>query len=213
MKQHNAPFITFEGGEGSGKSTQAQKLSDYLTKLGITNTHTREPGGSPGAELIRALVLIGDVSRWDKISESLLFNAARRDHLHNVIWPKLKAGEWMICDRFNDSTLAYQGYGHGVDINELNQLYAMIAGTFQPDLTFVFDIDPTVGLKRSLDRKHEEVRFESLDLDYHNRVRQGFLSIAQQDDQRCVVIDADQPIDSIFSTLLEILKTRFKDLL
>ncbi len=190
-------FITFEGGEGTGKSTQLRLLADFLRSKDIDVHTTREPGGSPGAELIRELLVTGDVERWDAITEILLFNAARRDHLTSLIFPALESGTWVICDRFADSTIAFQGYGHGVPLDQLHSLYKFIAGDVKPDLTFVFDLDPEVGLPRARARQDSECRFEHMQFDFHQRLREGYLEIAKADPDRYEVIDASLPIDEV----------------
>ena len=202
-------FITFEGGEGSGKTTQIRLLAQALESMGKSVLLTREPGGSEGAEKIRPLLVCGNAN-WDALTEVLLFSAARRDHLVNKIWPALKEGKIVLCDRFADSTLAYQGYGRKDD-KELQQklmdLYQMIAGDFRPDLTFILDIDPEIGLKRSCDRLgNNERRFEDMDIQFHKNLRQAFLKIAQQDNQRCHVIQTNRSVEDIHQDIMEIIK-------
>jgi dTMP kinase len=183
-------FITFEGGEGSGKSTQAQEIHYFLKQRGIKSLVTREPGGSPGAELIRNLLVHGEVERWDAITEALLLNAARRDHLVSVIWPELEQGIWVICDRFADSSIAYQGFGHGLPLQALEALYTLIAGTFKPDLTFIFDLDVKLGLARAKMRQGSGDRYERMDIEFHERLRAGYQMLALKDPFRYVSIDA-----------------------
>ena len=202
-------FITFEGGEGSGKTTQIRLLKEAMEQMGKEVLLTREPGGSEGAEKIRPLLVSGNAN-WDALTEVLLFSAARRDHLVNKIWPALKEGKIVLCDRFADSTLAYQGYGRKDD-KELQQklidLYQMIAGDFRPDLTFILDIDPEIGLKRSCDRLgNNERRFEDMDIQFHKNLRQAFLKIAQQDNQRCYVIQTNRSVEDIHQDIMEIIK-------
>jgi dTMP kinase len=202
-------FITFEGGEGSGKTTQIRLLKEAMEQMGKEVLLTREPGGSEGAEKIRPLLVSGNAN-WDALTEVLLFSAARRDHLVNKIWPALKEGKIVLCDRFADSTLAYQGYGRKDD-KELQQklmdLYQMIAGDFRPDLTFILDIDPEIGLKRSCDRLgNNERRFEDMDIQFHKNLRQAFLKIAQQDNQRCHVIQTNRSVEEIHQDIMEIIK-------
>ncbi len=208
----NGVFITLEGGEGSGKSTQIRKLATFLTAQGKEVVLTREPGGSDGAEEIRSLLLKGGADRWDFVSEMLLFSAARRDHLVKKIWPALAEGKWVISDRFADSTLAYQGYGYGFSQEKkemLDRLYQMIAGRFEPDLTFFLDMDPVVGLKRSLDRPdNSEKRFEEMDVLFHQRLRDGFLKIATDCPARCAVIQADQTPQAVHEDMIRVLKER-----
>ncbi|MGE0658203.1 MAG: dTMP kinase [Reyranellaceae bacterium] len=183
-------FITIEGGEGAGKSTQIRLLGDWLRERGISVLTTREPGGSPGAEAIRGLLVQGDADRWDGLTEALLHFAARRDHLVKTIWPALDRGEWVISDRFADSTKAYQGYGHGLDLQVIDGLYQMAVGPFRPDLTLILDIPVEHGLARAARRAGRETRYESMDVDFHRRLRQGFLEIARTEPRRCMVIDA-----------------------
>ena len=202
-------FITFEGGEGSGKTTQIRLLKEAMEQMGKEVLLTREPGGSEGAEKIRPLLVSGNAN-WDALTEVLLFSVARRDHLVNKIWPALKEGKIVLCDRFADSTLAYQGYGRKDD-KELQQklidLYQMIAGDFRPDLTFILDIDPEIGLKRSCDRLgNNERRFEDMDIQFHKNLRQAFLKIAQQDNQRCHVIQTNRSVEEIHQDIMEIIK-------
>lgn len=186
-------FITFEGGEGTGKSTQALILADILKKYNIDVVLTREPGGSPGAEIIRNLLVTGSVDRWSNMSEVLLMYAARSDHWQNTIKPALDNGSWVLCDRFADSTVAYQGYGRGVNQEFLKLLYNHVIGDIEPDITFVFDLDVEEGIKRATARMEGNVvvegRFEAMDLKFHKRIRSGFLEIAKNN-KRCVLIDA-----------------------
>jgi dTMP kinase len=195
-------FITFEGGEGTGKSTQTVLLAEYLNDKGHKVLLTREPGGSDGAELIRALLVSGDVGRWSPITEVLLLYAARCEHWVNIIKPALERGEWVICDRFADSTMAYQGYGHGVDRVFINKLYHAVVGDRQPDWTFIFDLDPAIGVERALKRHTSENRFEHMDLTFHNRAREGFKKIAQQNPDRCRMIDATQSVYAIHKEII-----------
>jgi dTMP kinase len=194
-------FITLEGGEGAGKSTQIARLKSWLEGRGRTVVATREPGGSPGAEMIRKLLVEGPVERWDGTTEALLHFAARREHLRSIVWPALKRGDWVISDRFADSTLAYQGYGHGVDRKIFDELYKVAAGDFRPDLTLILDLPIETGLLRAAARRGAETRYESLPRDFHARVRAGFLEIAKRDPQRCVVIDATGDIDTIAAAI------------
>lgn len=200
-------FITFEGGEGTGKSTQIKLLAEFLAREDIPYLLTREPGGSPGGEEIRALLLKGSVDKWDKLTEMLLFTAARRDHLVKKIWPALNKGITVISDRFADSTKAYQGCGYGKDtqsINSVDSLYRMIAGDFKPDITFILDIDPKIGVARSQKRVgNDEQRFEEMDLSFHENLRDGFLQIAKADPKRCVVINANQSIENVHKDIVK----------
>lgn len=183
-------FISFEGGDGAGKTTQVFHLSTALRKLGIDAITTREPGGSEGAEDIRQLLVSGRLERWDSITEALLHTAARRDHLMQVIEPALANGQWVICDRFADSTLAYQGYGLGANLQSLQRITDIALDNFTPDLTFMLDISPDVGLRRTEVRADDTSRYELMDKSVHERIRKGFLCIAKDSPDRCEVIDA-----------------------
>ena len=185
-----AKFITFEGGEGSGKSTQIGLLAETLTAAGIRVRTTREPGGSPGAEQIRELLVTGAAERWDAMTEALLHFAARRDHLRSVVRPSLEAGQWVLSDRFADSTMAYQGYGHGLGRAAIEQLYALAIGNFVPDLTLILDVPVALGLARALARRDGEDRYEGLGAEFHERLREGFREIAEREPGRCALIDA-----------------------
>jgi dTMP kinase len=182
-------FIAIEGGEGAGKSTQAALLAEALVNAGIAVQRTREPGGSPGAEAIRRLLLEGDSERWDAVSEALLLVAARHDHVTRLIAPALAQGRWVVSDRFADSTLAYQGYGKGVALDELAILHRFALGEFTPDLTVILDVSVELGLARAAARSTTD-RFERLDFAFHERLRRGFQQIAADNPRRCVVIDA-----------------------
>jgi len=190
-------FITLEGGEGAGKSTQIARLKTWLEGHGRKVVATREPGGSPGAEMVRKLLVEGPVERWDGVTEALLHFAARRDHLRSTVWPALEQGAWVISDRFADSTTAYQGYGHGLDRAMLERLYGVAVGDFRPDLTLILDVPIDTGLARAAARRGTETRYENLPVEFHQRVKAGFLEIARRAPARCVVIDAAQDIDTI----------------
>lgn len=190
-------FITFEGGEGAGKSTQVQRVAARLKADGREVVTTREPGGSPGAESIRDLVLRGSADRWSPLTETLLMYAARRDHVERVIRPALERGAWVICDRFADSTRAYQGAAGGVDPAFISALEAYILESTRPDLTLVFDLPPEVGLERAHARAGSEMRFESKGMAFHERLREGFRAIAAAEPDRCAVIDATASMDAV----------------
>jgi dTMP kinase len=201
-------FITIEGGEGAGKSTQTRRLVAALASAGIAALATREPGGAPGAEEIRRLLVEGDPARWDAHSEALLMVAARRAHLVATVWPALARGEWVVCDRFADSTLAYQGYGGGAALAELKAVHRFIAGDFMPDLTLVLDLPVELGLRRAAARSGSETRFERMDPAFHERLRQGFLAIARDEPRRCVVIDAALEADAVHAAVCDAVRAR-----
>jgi dTMP kinase len=194
-------FITLEGGEGAGKSTQIARLADWLRSSGRNVVTTREPGGSPGAEMIRKLLVEGPAERWDGTTEALLHFAARRDHLRSTVWPALESGAWVVSDRFADSTRAYQGWGHGLDLEALDRLYEVAVDGFRPDLTLILDLPVEAGLARAAARRGAETRYESLPRDFHERVRKGFLEIAKAEPRRCAVVDASNDIDTIAAAI------------
>jgi len=201
-------FITFEGGEGAGKSTQVQRLAARLTAQGYEVVKTREPGGSPGAESIRDIVLRGDADRWSPVTETLLMYAARRDHIERVIRPALARGAWVVCDRFADSTRAYQGAAGGTDPGLIAALETYILEATKPDLTLVFDLPVSVGLERAYARAGSEMRFESKGIAFHERLREGFGAIAAAEPERCAVIDAADTIDSVEAQVWSAVATR-----
>lgn len=204
-------FITFEGGEGSGKSTQIKLLAEALSNLGNEVVITREPGGSTGAEEIRKLLVTGDPGRWDDISETLLFFAARRNHLVTKIWPAVEKGQIVLSDRFADSTMAYQGYGYGNNSKQqdlIRYLYTAVAGDFKPDVTFLLDIPVEIGLKRSCRSDNKEQRFEKQKLQFHENLRQAYLEMAKLEPDRFVVIDATQSIEEIQSQIRAALRDK-----
>ncbi len=190
-------FITFEGGEGAGKSTQVQRLAARLKAEGREVVTTREPGGSPGAESIRDLVLRGDADRWSPVTETLLMYAARRDHIERVIRPALDRGAWVVCDRFADSTRAYQGAAGGTAPGLITALETYILEDVRPDLTLVFDLPAEVGLARAHARAGAEMRFESKGTAFHERLREGFRAIADAEPGRCALIDATGSMDAV----------------
>jgi dTMP kinase len=201
-------FITLEGGEGAGKSTQIGRLKAWLEGRGKTVVATREPGGAPGAEMVRKLLVEGPADKWDGPTEALLHFAARRDHLRATVWPALESGAWVISDRFADSTRAYQGYGHGVDLAMLERLYDIAVGDFRPDLTLVLDLPIETGLARAAARRGTETRYESLPMAFHQRVKAGFLEIARADPRRCAVVDAGHDIDTIAAAIARVVGDR-----
>ncbi len=209
--QFHPGFITFEGGDGSGKTTQIQMLHDYLETQNIFHLTTREPGGSSAAEEVRKILINGAQKKWDSISETLLFYAARRSHLTDTIWPAIKNGKLVISDRYADSTVAYQLYGYqntNITKEQLDILYQMIAGHFKPDLTIILDIDPRVALSR-VQKRGEKDRFESKGITFHERLREGFRKIASIDSNRCVLINANQSKEQIHQEVIRLIKDRF----
>ena len=195
-----ARFITFEGIDGSGKSTQARMLADHLRDTGSDVVLTREPGGSAGAEEIRALLLTGDPDRWSPRTEILLFTAARRDHLEKTVQPALDAGQTVISDRFADSTRVYQGATRGDLRHLVDRLHALMIGR-EPDLTFIIDMDPATALRRGLARRSGEDRFEDMGLAFQETLRHGFLTLARDHADRCVVIDGDRDPAAVASEI------------
>ncbi|KIN77104.1 dTMP kinase [Sulfitobacter mediterraneus] len=202
-------FISFEGIDGSGKSTQARLLAETLEARGIDVVLTREPGGSPGAEEIRALVLQGDPDRWSARTEILLFTAARRDHLERTIQPALDAGKVVICDRFADSTRMYQGLSRGDLRGMVDQLHSLMIGV-EPDLTILIDMDPAKGLSRALSRQTVEERFEEFGEDLQKAMRAGFLALAKEYAARFEVIDGAREIGEVAGDVLAVVQTRLE---
>lgn len=201
-------FITLEGGEGSGKSTQVGLLHELLQRAGRDVVVTREPGGVPSAERIRELLVTGKADAWDPLSETLLFYAARMEHMKKLIGPALAQGKIILCDRFADSTRVYQGIGKQVSMKFIDGLHALTLGSFAPDITFILDIDPKAGLARAARRAGHENRFESMDMAFHEKVRKGFLDIAKKEPGRCVVIDASQPSEAVHEHIRQQLDKR-----
>lgn len=203
-------FITLEGGEGAGKSTQAKKLAAALKKRGIQCVMTREPGGSPGAEEIRELIVHGQKARWDPLTETLLIFAARADHVARTIKPALARTKWVICDRFTDSTFAYQGAGRGLAREIIRRLDALVLHDLHPDLTIILDLPVKAGLARTSKRAHGATRFESFDIQFHERLRRAFLDIARREKERCVIVDADMDADDVAAAIWKVVAKRFK---
>jgi dTMP kinase len=201
-------FITFEGGEGAGKSTQVRRLVDRLGGAGLAVVATREPGGSPGAESIRNLLVTGEADRWSPVTETLLMYAARRDHIERVIAPALARGAWVVCDRFADSTRAYQGAAGGTDPALIAALEAQVLETTRPDLTLVFDLPVEAGLARAAERAGAETRFESKGAAFHERLRAAFLEIATAEPGRCTVIDGGASMDAVEAAVWEAVRLR-----
>lgn len=213
-----ARFITFEGGEGVGKSTQVKRLLGALEQRGISAVRTREPGGTPKAEAVRAFILQGRSESWGPGGEAVLFAAARLDHVNQLIGPSLDAGRWVVSDRFHDSTRAYQGLTGGVDDKLIRGLETLALNGRQPDLTIILDMDPEVAFRRVEERELEGAlqqtgdRFEKEDLVWHKRLRDAFLEIASNNAQRCVVIPAGQSEESLEQEIWDTLTRRFPEL-
>lgn len=202
-------FITLEGGEGTGKSTQARRLAAALAQHSITALTTREPGGSPGAEEIRKLMVEGEPGRWNPITETLLAYAARADHVARTIGPALAAGQWVISDRFSDSTFAYQGIARGLDRETIRRIDSAVLDDFTPDMTLVLDLDVRVGLERARARAAGEDRFEKFGAGFHEKLRQAFLDIAKRYPDRCRVIDASGDEDAVAARIFAAVRARF----
>lgn len=205
-------FITLEGGEGAGKSTQLRRLADWLRQGGREVVETREPGGSPGAEEIRRLLVTGAAGRWDPVSELLLHFAARREHLRHTVEPALQRGAWVVSDRFADSTMAYQGYGLGLGREAVARMYRLVIGEFRPDLTLILDLSVEQGLARARSRDAagpESNRYERMDKAFHERLRRGFLDILRQEPERCVRIDASGDAGEVEEAIRRAVANRF----
>ena len=199
-------LITFEGGDGAGKSTQIGRLADFLEGLGMPVVRTREPGGTADAEAIRKLLVSGEAD-WDPLTEAMLHFAARREHVEKHIRPALAAGQWVLSDRFYDSTVAYQCYGQGVAPEDEAALRRLAIGSLQPDLTLLLDVSVETGRKRAQSR--QERRYEAMNDDLHRRVREGFLAIARRQPQRVEVVDAERDPDSVAVAVRNIVAERF----
>lgn len=213
-----ARFITFEGGEGVGKSTQVKRLLVRLNRMDIEAVRTREPGGTPKAEAVRAFILQGRSESWGAGAEAVLFAAARYDHVSSLIAPSLNSGKWVISDRFHDSTRAYQGLTGGVDDKLIQGLETLALDAHQPDITFILDMDPAVAFARVNNREIEKAlvetgdRFEKEDLEWHRRLRQAFLAIGKANPDRCVVLPAGQSEDALEQEIWDTLIRRFPEL-
>lgn len=204
-------FITFEGGEGVGKSTQVKILAEKLIEQNIEVIVTREPGGSPGAEEIRALLVKGSTDKWARITEALLHNAARAEHLEKTVKPALNAGKWVISDRYADSTLAYQGYGQGVDLEILYQIHKVSTGDFWPDLTVILDgheLDRANA--REQENSNKEDRYERMGNDFHKKLQDSFLDIAKNNPDRCIVVDAAGTIENVAERVWQTIKGKLE---
>ena len=208
-------FVTFEGTEGSGKTTQMRRLAAHLREAGRTVVETKEPGGTPLADRIRA-ILLDSANVIDPIAEVFLFAASRRQHTIEVIQPAVRRGEVVLCDRYADSTLAYQGFGRLIDLDRLRTLNHWATDSTTPDLTLVFDLEETAGLSRARERNasavNDEGRFEAEDLRFHRRVREGFLSLAAGEPGRFAVIDANGSIEEVFDRTLAVVRSKLPKL-
>ncbi|NIA67749.1 dTMP kinase [Pelagibius litoralis] len=206
-------FITLEGGEGAGKSTQQKKLADWLSQKGVGVIETREPGGSPGAEQIRNLLVTGAAGRWDAMTETLLHFAARRDHVVATIEPALARGAWVVCDRFADSTMAYQGFGHQLGRPPVETLARLVLGGLKPDLTLMLDLPVEEGLDRARARNggatEAEDRYESMEIAFHERLREGFHEIAAREPERCLLVDASGTAEVVSEKIQQAVVERF----
>ena len=204
-------LITLEGGEGAGKTSQAARLCAALEGRGIAVLPTREPGGSPGAEEIRRLLVNGPATRWDPLSEAMLHAAARRDHLLRTIRPALRRGLWVISDRFVDSMVVYQGSAQGANAGALAQLNALALEGFEPDLTLILDVPVEEGLRRADMRTARASRYECMDEGFHRRVREGFIAVARHAPDRCAVVDASREAEAVQRTIEKIVSERLSD--
>ena len=200
-------FISFEGGEGSGKTTQIARLAEWLRARGHDVVTTREPGGTEGAEAIRALLVEGEPGRWSGRTEALLMNAARSDHVEQLVRPALADGQWVLSDRYAHSTLAYQGAARGLEPDELIALHYLATEGLWPDLTILLDVPVEMGLERASKRAGKETRFEEEGEDFHEDVRQGFLDVAAVDD-RIAIIDASEDEEAVWAALLSEVEAR-----
>jgi dTMP kinase len=202
-------FISFEGGEGGGKSTQAARLAGFLRSKGLDVIETREPGGTQQGEDLRDLLVQGDPDRWLPLSELLMMTAARVEHVHRLIEPALAAGKWVICDRFMDSTLAYQGIAGGLGLTMVGQLQEQAVGKAVPDVTFLLDVRAEAGLKRAATRGGA-ARFEKKGASFHQTLRDGFLAIANENPERIVVVDAEDSFEAVWDQIEQEMARRFK---
>ena len=205
-------FITFEGGEGAGKTTQAERLSKSLNNAGIETLLTREPGGTFGAEAIRDLVLEGTSDRWSGLTELLLMYAARLDHVEKLIEPALERGVWVLSDRFADSSMAYQGYARGLGKERVLAVHQAVLDDFQPDMTILFDIDPIMTMKRVETRGEDLSRFDSESIEFHKTIQQAFLDIAADNQARFVTVNADAQMNIVETQILFSIVQKYPEL-
>jgi dTMP kinase len=203
-KSKKGLFISFEGGEGVGKSTQIELLKTSLTKKNINVLSTREPGGTKEGELIRKFLVSGEISSWDSYSESLLFNALRREHINKIINPSLFKGDIVLCDRFIDSTIVYQGVGGGINQTLLLSLHKNFCYDLYPDITFFLSLDPKLGIDRTLSRNNKtENRFENMGLSYHQKIQDGFKALSDKNNKRFFEINAELSIEKISNQIYD----------
>ncbi|MEP1230586.1 MAG: dTMP kinase [Litorimonas sp.] len=210
--QNSGQFITLEGGEGAGKTTQAKMLSKALEGAGVPTLLTREPGGTKGAEAIRDLVLGGSSDRWSGMTELLLMYAARVDHVEKIIRPALERGVWVISDRFSDSSMAYQGYARGIGLDRVRDVHEAIMNGFEPNLTILFDMDPVMAQKRVELRGEDLTRFDAESLEFHKVLRTGFKEIADMNPDRIKLIDADAPLQTVHTQMLFTITQKYPEL-
>ena len=203
-------MIVIDGVDGSGKGVQTRRLHQALLRAGLQSILTREPGGSPAAEEIRKLLVEGEPEKWDSMTELLLMYASRKTHLNDIIQPALKQGQWVVCDRFADSSRAFQGIAGELGIEIVEKVHRLVVGSFEPDLVLILDIPESVALERALSRGGSEDRFEKKGSGYQARVRQAFLQIATIDPQRYQVIDANQAIDEVTLAIFETINRRYQ---
>ena len=206
---HKGKFITFEGGEGSGKSTQIDLLFKKLKKNGIEVIKTREPGGTIVGEKIRDILVKGSTNHITPYTELLLNSASRKEHIENLIKPNLDIGNWVLCDRFTDSTLVYQGYGHGLEINMVENINQYTVSNYSPDLTFILDLEPNDGLIRASKRKTKEDRYEKMDVSFHLKIREAYLEIAKKNKKKYKIINANESKELIARNIYKIISDLF----
>ena len=205
-------FITFEGGEGVGKTTQINLLKSYLLNINYKVVCSREPGGTIEGEQVRKLLVSGSSKTWDPMSEALMFNASRRQHINKIILPSLDKGNIVLCDRFIDSTIVYQGYAGSIEQSILKNLHKKFCYNLYPDLTFFLNLDASLGLKRTRKRSYykEENRFENFGLDYHNKISKGFNNLANNNKERIITIDASQSIEQISKNIINFINLKLE---
>ena len=210
--KNNGMFITFEGGEGVGKTTQINLLKTYLLNMNLKVVCTREPGGTPEGEEVRKLLVKGSLNTWDPLSEVLMFNASRRQHINKIIFPSLYKGNIVLCDRFIDSTIVYQGDASSIKKSILTDLHKKFCYNLHPDLTFFLDLEPSLGLKRTKKRSDhkDENRFENYGLVYHQKISRGFNNLAKKNKERIITIDASETIENISKKIINSINLKLK---